>query len=57
MTNLLCYCMQARSFAEDRLPLKLKAAMTFDGDDILLVKRSALGMDALEVCPRQRCDS
>nr|TKW29245.1 hypothetical protein SEVIR_3G383800v2 [Setaria viridis] len=36
------------SFAEGRLPLKLKAAMTFDGNDILLVKRSALGMDALE---------
>ncbi|RLM98386.1 hypothetical protein C2845_PM06G32280 [Panicum miliaceum] len=34
------------SFAEGRLPLKLKVAMTIDGDDILLVKRSsALGMD------------
>ncbi|CAN6361547.1 unnamed protein product [Urochloa humidicola] len=36
------------SFAEGRLPLKLKAALTFDGNDILLVKRSALEMDGLK---------
>jgi len=59
LTNMLCYCTQARnSFAEGGLPLKLKAAMTFDGDDILLVKRSiALGTDGLKVCPCHRCDS
>ena len=47
LTNMLCYCTQARnSFAEGRLPLKL----TFEGDDILLVKRSsALGTDGLKV--------
>ncbi|CAL4891391.1 unnamed protein product [Urochloa decumbens] len=36
------------SFAEGRLPLKRKAALTFDGNDILLVKRSALEMDGLK---------
>lgn len=37
------------SFAEGGLPLKLKVAMMFDGDDILLVKRSiALGTDGLK---------
>ncbi|OEL16968.1 Transcription initiation factor TFIID subunit 1 [Dichanthelium oligosanthes] len=37
------------SFAEGRLPLKLKPTMMFDGNDILLVKRtSALGMNGLK---------
>lgn len=59
ITNMLCYCTQARNyFAEGRLPLKLKAAMTFDGDDILVVKRnSAPGTDGLKVCQCHHCDS
>ncbi|CAN6352149.1 unnamed protein product [Urochloa humidicola] len=36
------------SIAEGRFPSKLKTALTFDGNDTLLVKRSALGMDGLK---------
>jgi transcription initiation factor TFIID subunit 1 len=49
--------MQAgNSFAEGSLPTKLKTKTTFDGNDIILVKKKNVpGKDGLKVSPEHDC--
>lgn len=51
------YYMQAgNSFGEGSLPTKLKTKMTFDANDVILVKKKTVpGKDGLKVSPEHDC--